>query len=141
MSCKKRDDEQASQMSRAIRRTIPPRFRINVNCDCVGIRRAARHPAARPRSRRHNIARQAVSLWMNAVDRAAPFGTRRRDQSVERRSSGAFSDFAGSDLDSDLASDLASDLTGSILALSTRGVSTRAETSACDASLREASAD
>jgi len=47
-------------------------------------------------------------------------------QSVERRNSGALSDFA----DSDFAdSDFASDLTGSILALSTRGVSTRADTS------------
>src|ERR1700730_3694114 len=48
------------------------------------------------------------------------------DQSVERRSSGALSDFAGSDL--------VSDLSRSILALSTRGVSTRADTPACDAS-------
>src|SRR5260370_33858513 len=50
------------------------------------------------------------------------------DQSVERRSSGALSDFAGSDL--------VSDLTGSILVLSTWGVSTRADTS-----VREASAE
>ena len=49
-----------------------------------------------------------------------------RDHSVERRNSGALSDFA----DSDLAdSDFVSDLTGSILALSTRGVSTRADAS------------
>src|SRR5204862_4259714 len=43
------------------------------------------------------------------------------DQSVERRSSGALSDFEGSDL--------TSDLTGSILGLSSCGVSTRADTS------------
>ena len=44
-----------------------------------------------------------------------------RDHSVERRNSGALSDFAGSDF--------VSDLTGSILAFSTWGVSTRADTS------------
>jgi hypothetical protein len=42
-------------------------------------------------------------------------------QSVERHSSGALSDLAGSDL--------VSDLTGSIRALSTRGVSAREDTS------------
>ena len=45
----------------------------------------------------------------------------RPDQSVERRNSGVLSDFADSDF--------VSDLTGSILALSTRGVSTRADAS------------
>ena len=44
-----------------------------------------------------------------------------RYHSVERRNSGALSAFVGSGF--------ASDLTGSIRALSTRGVSTRAETS------------
>ena len=48
------------------------------------------------------------------------------DHSVERRNSGAPSDFADSDFN---GSAFVSDLTGSIFALSTRGVSTRADTS------------
>src|ERR1700730_10677802 len=79
----------------------------------------------RPVRLRHGAAALAAVSFSSEVGCAADQALA-PDQSVERRSSGALSDFAGSDL--------VSDLSGSILALSTRGVSTRADTSACDAS-------
>lgn len=76
---------------------------------------ARRITASRCDARRHRLLDRA---WLSARRCSAPA----QHQSVERRNSGALSEFAGSDL------------TGSIPALSTCGVSTRADTPARDAS-------
>gem|GEM_PF-4578334 len=73
---------------------------------------------------------QSLSGWLRSRKRFSS------DQSVERRSSGALSALAGSDL---ACSAFGSDFTGSSLALSTAGVSTRAVTSARASAERDGS--
>src|ERR1700761_2725300 len=90
--------------------------------------------------RRQSLPPYHCGLAAAAIEPSGLFGAslEAQSQSVERRSSGAPSDFAGSDLASDFTEPRV--LTGSILALSTCGVSTRVATSACDASAERSGA-